>query len=345
MTSMLRRMVCGMLLCAVVLSCGVGAQRADTALQQSSEDAVRCLAGGSLDGLSMLALCLFEEKPAALGYFQIQSLVESEDLSPDDCAKTILNVTAAGYDAGNVYGKDLPALLVHSGDDRSQSAAVLSRMVLALCCRSLSLPEDALFSAESLRGELLALQNQDGGFPLYAGYQSDAETTAWAMFALMTDPQAPAQPLDGAAAFLAKTYAQSEEGAFAQDTYCKPFYLALAACTLFCERYGGESGLPGAQALLSLQNPDGGFPAAEGLGSDEEATAYALLALYSLREGKSPFDLEAFPHTQPLREVESLSPVLTAVLYLLLSIVLLYAVLLVLCRLRRKRRERAASHF
>lgn len=140
-------------------------------------------------------------------------------------------------------------------------------------------------------GVLHAVRGQDGGFPTYmAGAPSEACMTAAAANALTTQGTAQHGVVEGALAYLASQ--QRQDGTFPPDwsssRHHTVFRVALAA--------SGRAGAPGSHGqritrrcrslVLDTQNADGGWGRQDGAPSDALSTAYALITLTAVGEGR-----------------------------------------------------------
>ncbi|MEU9097329.1 prenyltransferase/squalene oxidase repeat-containing protein [Streptomyces sp. NPDC048361] len=140
-------------------------------------------------------------------------------------------------------------------------------------------------------GSLHAVRGQDGGFPTYlAGAPSEACMTAAAVNALATQGAAQHGVVNQALAYLSSR--QHEDGTFPPDwsssRHHTVFRAALAASV--------DAGGPGSHGerilrrcrslVLDTQEPDGGWGQQDGAPSDALSTAYALITLTAVGDGR-----------------------------------------------------------
>ena len=102
---------------------------------------------------------------------------------PTDIARIILPLSMMGKDITNVGGKNLPQMLYNHKYLLDGSNELIWALI-ALDANGTAIPEDARWFRSEMTAELLAMQNPDGGFPLFAGTGSDVDITAMALQAL-----------------------------------------------------------------------------------------------------------------------------------------------------------------
>ena len=102
-------------------------------------------------------------------------------------SRTILGLTAAGYNAANVAGVDLTAGLTDMAYLRAQGTNGPIWALIALDCHGYDIPQCAdgeeQVTREGLVAEILSYQCSDGGWALM-GDESDVDMTAMALTAL-----------------------------------------------------------------------------------------------------------------------------------------------------------------
>jgi hypothetical protein len=109
-----------------------------------------------------------------------------------DYAKAILFLKSVGQDPKNAGGYNLAEKLYSMGDIDRQGIIGLLWALNAL--ESEAIPEDAPWTQERLVETILTYQNQDGGFPLSKGADSDVDVTVMVMAALAGKEQTEAAP-------------------------------------------------------------------------------------------------------------------------------------------------------
>lgn len=216
-------------------------------------------------------------------------------------SRTILGLTAAGYNAANVAGVDLTAGLTDMAYLRAQGTNGPIWALIALDCGAYDIPQCAdgeeQTTREGLVAEILSAQCADGGWTLM-GDVSDVDMTAMALTALAsyqeeTDVKA---AVDAALTYLSD--AQQADGGFmswgeSNSESCAQVIVALTALGIdpaSDERFlkDGASPLDG---LCAFACTGGGFRhSARQTKPDGMATEqgfYALTAYDRFRQGKT----------------------------------------------------------
>ena len=216
-------------------------------------------------------------------------------------SRTILGLTAAGYNAANVAGVDLTAGLTDMAYLRAQGTNGPIWALIALDCHGYDIPQCAdgeeQTTREGLVAEILSYQCSDGGWALM-GDESDVDMTAMALTSLApyqeeTDVKA---AVDTALTYLSD--AQQADGGFmswgeSNSESCAQVIVALTALGIdpaSDERFlkDGASPLDG---LCAFACEGGGFRHSdEQMESDGMATEqgfYALVAYDRFRQGQT----------------------------------------------------------
>ena len=216
-------------------------------------------------------------------------------------SRTILGLTAAGYNAANVAGVDLTAGLTDMAYLRAQGTNGPIWALIALDCGAYDIPQCAngeeQTTREGLVAEILSAQCADGGWTLM-GDESDVDMTAMALTSLApyqeeTDVKA---AVDAALTYLSD--AQQADGGFmswgaANSESCAQVIVALTALGIdpaSDERFlkDGASPLDG---LCAFACTGGGFRhSARQTKPDGMATEqgfYALTAYDRFQQGKT----------------------------------------------------------
>lgn len=199
-------------------------------------------------------------------------------------SRTILGLTAAGYNAANVAGVDLTAGLTDMAYLRTQGTNGPIWALIALDCHSYDIPQCAeggeQTTREGLVAAILTSQCSDGGWTL-AGDTADVDMTAMALTAL---------------AYLSD--AQQEDGDFmswgtANSESCAQVIVALTALGIdpAADARFAKAGGTAIDALCAFACEGGGFRHSdEQMESDGMATEqgfYALAAYDRFRQGQT----------------------------------------------------------
>lgn len=216
-------------------------------------------------------------------------------------SRTILGLTAAGYNAANVAGVDLTAGLTDMAYLRAQGTNGPIWALIALDCHGYDIPQCAdgeeQVTREGLVAEILSYQCSDGGWALM-GDESDVDLTAMALTALApyqeeTDVKA---AVEQALTFLSA--AQQDDGGFmswgaANSESCAQVIVALTALGIdpAADARFTKAGGTAIDALCAFACEGGGFRHSdEQTGPDGMATEqgfYALAAYDRFRQGKT----------------------------------------------------------
>lgn len=243
---------------------------------------------------------------AAEDYVKQAGSVRLHHAKSTENSRTILGLTAAGYNAANVAGVDLTAGLTDMAYLRAQGTNGPIWALIALDCHGYDIPQCAdgeeQTTREGLVAEILSYQCSDGGWALM-GDESDVDMTAMALTALApyqeeTDVKA---AVEQALTWLSN--AQQDDGGFmswgtANSESCAQVIVALTALGIdpaVDSRFvkNGTSPLDG---LCAFACEGGGFchsnEQAEPDGMATEQGFYALAAYDRFRQGMtSLFDM------------------------------------------------------
>ena len=243
---------------------------------------------------------------AAEDYVKQAGSVRLHHAKSTENSRTILGLTAAGYDAANVAGVDLTAGLTDMAYLRAQGTNGPIWALIALDCHGYDIPQCAdgeeQVTREGLVAEILSYQCSDGGWALM-GDESDVDMTAMALTALAPykDDVEVKAAVDAALAYLSD--AQQDDGGFmgwgtANSESCAQVIVALTALGIdpaVDSRFvkNGASPLDG---LCAFACEGGGFchsnEQAEPDGMATEQGFYALAAYDRFRQGMtSLFDM------------------------------------------------------
>lgn len=216
-------------------------------------------------------------------------------------SRTILGLTAAGYNAANVAGVDLTAGLTDMAYLRAQGTNGPIWALIALDCHGYDIPQCAdgeeQTTREGLVAEILSYQCSDGGWALM-GDESDVDMTAMALTSLApyqeeTDVKA---AVDAALTYLSD--AQQADGGFmswgtANSESCAQVIVALTALGIdpAADSRFVKNGASPLDGLCAFACEGGGFRHSdEQMESDGMATEqgfYALAAYDRFRQGQT----------------------------------------------------------
>lgn len=216
-------------------------------------------------------------------------------------SRTILGLTAAGYNAADVAGVDLTSGLSDMNYLRIQGLNGPIWALIALDCHGYDIPQCAEGGEQTTRAglvaEILTSQCSDGGWTL-AGDTADVDMSAMALTALAAykeDDEVKAA-VDAALVYLSD--AQQEDGGFISwgepnSESCSQVIVALTALGIdptSDERFIKEGGTV-LDALCAFACEGGGFrhssDQAEPDGMATEQGFYALAAYDRFRQGKT----------------------------------------------------------
>lgn len=216
-------------------------------------------------------------------------------------SRTILGLTAAGYNAANVAGVDLTAGLTDMAYLRAQGTNGPIWALIALDCHGYDIPQCAdgeeQTTREGLVAEILSYQCSDGGWALM-GDESDVDMTAMALTSLApyqeeTDVRT---AVDAALTYLSD--AQQEDGGFISwgepnSESCAQVIVALTALGIdpAADARFAKAGGTAIDALCAFACEGGSFRHSdEQMESDGMATEqgfYALAAYDRFRQGQT----------------------------------------------------------
>lgn len=221
-------------------------------------------------------------------------------------SRTILGLTAAGYNAANVAGVDLTAGLTDMAYLRAQGTNGPIWALIALDCHGYDIPQCAdgeeQTTREGLVAEILSYQCSDGGWALM-GDESDVDMTAMALTSLApyqeeTDVKAAVEQ-----ALTWVSNAQQDDGGFmgwgtANSESCAQVIVALTALGIdpAADSRFVKNGASPLDGLCAFACEGGGFchsnEQAEPDGMATEQGFYALAAYDRFRQGMtSLFDM------------------------------------------------------
>lgn len=228
-------------------------------------------------------------------YITDVSLRETYD-EPLYRAYDILNVTYCGYDAVNIFGRDLVQELIDSFYYEDLDLHNSAYILLALDCNGYDVSKIILNSRENIIKHILSFQNEDGGFAATQGGSSSVTKTALAIVALASrrdQIEGVSEAISSALRYL--EHQQQADGSFLEDGKPSSSAVSKVIVALNClglsikdPRFtkGNENLI---QILMRHINLDGGFSEIEGSASDVTATENAILALTAVKKQSSPY--------------------------------------------------------
>lgn len=243
---------------------------------------------------------------AAEDYVKQAGSVRLHHAKSTENSRTILGLTAAGYDAANVAGVDLTAGLTDMAYLRAQGTNGPIWALIALDCGAYDIPQCAdgeeQVTREGLVAEILPYQCSDGGWALM-GDESDVDMTAMALTALAPykDDVEVKAAVDAALAYLSD--AQQDDGGFmgwgtTNSESCAQVIVALTALGIdpAADSRFVKNGASPLDGLCAFACEGGGFchsnEQAEPDGMATEQGFYALAAYDRFRQGMtSLFDM------------------------------------------------------
>ena len=216
-------------------------------------------------------------------------------------SRTILGLTAAGYNAANVAGVDLTAGLTDMAYLRAQGTNGPIWALIALDCHGYDIPQCAdgeeQTTREGLVAEILSYQCSDGGWALM-GDESDVDMTAMALTSLAPYQEETdvSTAVDAALTYLSD--AQQADGGFmswgaANSESCAQVIVALTALGIdpAADSRFVKNGASPLDGLCAFACEGGGFRHSdEQMESDGMATEqgfYALAAYDRVRQGQT----------------------------------------------------------
>lgn len=135
-----------------------------------------------------------------------------------DLERMIIALGAAGYDAQNVNGINLVEKLYNRDSVTSQGANGVIFALIALDSKQYDVPTDSKWTREKLIKTLFTYQNEDGGFALAIGDESNVDLTAMALSALAQYQSKQKASIEKAINYLAKVQDVKGEYSYAGIT-------------------------------------------------------------------------------------------------------------------------------
>jgi prenyltransferase beta subunit len=244
----------------------------------------------SFNDWDALALARIGKEVPAAYYRTLESYVREKAGSfrqVTDYERIALAVTSIGKDATNIAGYNFIEHIYNNSRMTNQGTNGIVFALLALDAGNFEVPGDALWTRERLVQEALALQNDDGGFPISkdSDGQSEIDMTAMMLQALAKyeDREEVEAAIERALTWLSEQ--QSAGGGFkawGKETSesVSQVWIALSSLgvSLHDKRFVKSDG-DLFSALKNYRNDDGGFSHIAGGASNDLATQQALLAL------------------------------------------------------------------
>lgn len=196
-----------------------------------------------------------------------------------DIERYSLGILAAGGDPTNIEGYNL-IQGIYNGNVTKQGLNGVIYGLIALDSAGFKVPDTAQWNREKLVNQILASQNQDGGWALYStDTVSDIDITAMALTALAPyKAQTGVETkIDAALQYLTKQFNDSKI-----NNSQSAAQVVIALSTLGIDADGSQYTKDNTtllQSLLTYQNPDGGFSDLSGKPSDIIPSQQGFLAL------------------------------------------------------------------
>lgn len=265
----------------------------------------------------------------------------------------VLNVTFCGYNAENIYGKNIIQNITEYMDYDKEDLYVNAYSLLAVDSNQYEISSIAKNSRKNMITRILNFQNTDGGFGNYVGNSSSVVQTALAISALSPyrDQEEVASALNRAMTYLQNN--QEANGSFYENG--KPSTSAVAKVIVALNCMGisiddprfVKNGENLSQVLLRYVSLDGGFQEGEQEGSDVGATENAILALTSIKNGRSPYrltDLLVDDSSEDVSEEEKKVHDLGWVQFVWSVLMILAALFVTITTIRVKIRDKKDGH-
>ena len=211
--------------------------------------------------------------------FVEENFAEYIESGPDAIGKTILGVTAAGFDPTAFADVDLVAALNATYDETTSAFGIADNTwhqalaILGLNAAGEAIPSEVVDS-------LLGLQQEDGGWEYSAGFGSWPDNTALAVQALL----AAGETADNTAVQNGLGYLQSMvsmTGGWGDSSTTAYAIMALNALGISNDSWSNEAGLTPLSELFTFQKTSGAFVYNWEYTDDSlMSTAAALLALF-----------------------------------------------------------------
>lgn len=203
-----------------------------------------------------------------------------------DTERVALGVLAAGGDPTRIAGVNLLERIVRDERLDRQGLNGIVFALLAVESANYDVPADAVWNTDKLIAYLVDAQNEDGGWPIAAGEQSNIDITAMALAALapFKEREHVGAALDRAVEYLSSV--QQENGSFPLNSAESTAQVIIGLTANGIDPQGEKFTKAAGSALsylLSLRRPDGSFSHLPGEGADRMATEQALMALAAYR--------------------------------------------------------------
>lgn len=266
-------------------------------------------------------------------------------------AKPVLLLSFCGFDATNMEMSGLLSELMEFEGVMRNGVFGAINTLNAYDCRDYTVPNGVLNNRAKLVEQILAMQNADGGFPIFTDSESDIDTTAMALTALSgyLEQEEVDRAVQRALNYLSENQTAAGEFGYEGEQNCESLaqvIIALSSCgvDLADARFQkGDAGL--VELLLRYQKEDGGFSHLPEGESSVMPTEQAIIALAAVRKGKNPyFVASSVKNTTVISEQAQLKDVHTGTsLYVYIGagmVALLLVTIIVGLGLKRTKREK-----
>ncbi len=237
---------------------------------------------------------------------------------PTDAARIALTLQNAGKDLSNIGGVDLLKSIYNNENMGKQG---LNGYIFSLMALSNAdyIPAMAKMDVNTIKKTIMDAQNNDGGFPLSEGSDSNLDITAMTIQGLAPYRNDPAVKLKIDKAIDWISSKQNADGRFSFETGTSSETISqviIALCAVGVnpdDKRFTKNGKTLMEMLLTYKTKDGKFSHAGIDGENDMATEQAMLALISYQryfEGKAPIfakGIEPKPYLNPYNDEANVS--------------------------------------
>lgn len=228
---------------------------------------------------------------------EILSEIKSREeyASPIDLAKDIINLSFCGYDLSGGEFSPLISKLLSYDDINNFGVFGAINALTAYDIKDYKIAGDVINSRQKLINIILSYQNEDGSFSIFAGTESDIDTTAMAITALSgyMDQPAVKEAIEKAKEHIIKS--QTEAGGFGRDgaENCESLAQVIIAMNSIGVSLDDEAFVRGGKnlidQLLEYHTDEGGFSHLKDFKPSAMPTEQAIIALSSIKRGGNPY--------------------------------------------------------
>ena len=221
-----------------------------------------------------------------------ERIEENRIKQPTDYERTVIVLSALNEKPKNFNGINFLDKIYNNEVIEDQGTNALIFALIALDCKNYQIPNNSIWSRESLIDTLIKMQNEDGGWD-FAGIKADPDMTGMALTALhnYTDDGKVKDAVNNAINLLSDM--QNEDGTFSSYKIKNSESISqviIGLCANGIDPTSSEftkNGKNLIDALLTFKSNDGGFKHIYEGNSNGKATEQALLALEAYKELKN----------------------------------------------------------